>query len=461
MFFYSKLPFNLDNLIGEGTYGKVYRMDQQVVKIFNEPFSFFNELVCYLNFDHPCIYKLDGYGTNFLVLPFGMNIFEALQQGMTNIDQIINDLSSCVNYLYRSGYVHYDIKPENLIFNLETHRVMLIDFGLTKQILLDDLTPPKVGYTIPYRDPEFIPGKFNSIKAELYSISKTLFYLNRGNELTGVEFTDKYIKEKEVPEYYLTKEDVNNDKLWNIIQECEVFIEDRKFFHQIFNPPQEGVVKNPIKVREFDHDLYLEYAFTEIYKNIDKSSEQILILLSIVRQTWEYCDLNPEDLFKMARIISDLCIDKTTSCNIQNLVNFLSKVKFKLENPMWYIDNDQQFLNFLSYILHPEYNFELIPYKVESRTCARSKLYLCKILTQILNYNLLEFETVQKTINLDKSINHPSDIKTSNKVYQIFGLIQSRKRLCEITGGLYLCFKKRLARIPNVYSRIFNDDSLQ
>src|SRR5690606_19125580 len=43
-----------------------------------------------------------------------------------------------LEYIHSVGVVHGDIKPENIIYNDQTHEIKLIDFGLAKSSKIDD-----------------------------------------------------------------------------------------------------------------------------------------------------------------------------------------------------------------------------------------------------------------------------------------------------------------------------------
>lgn len=62
----------------------------------------------------------------------GITLSQALEQNLS-IDQIVDALSQCVKILaqlHRQHIIHKDIKPSNIIWQPETERVQLIDYGL-------------------------------------------------------------------------------------------------------------------------------------------------------------------------------------------------------------------------------------------------------------------------------------------------------------------------------------------
>ena len=62
------------------------------------------------------------------------------------------NLLSCLEDIHKCGVVHRDLKPDNFLYDLETHKCLLIDFGLS-EIELDE-GDPKNKYNEDYSDPD-------------------------------------------------------------------------------------------------------------------------------------------------------------------------------------------------------------------------------------------------------------------------------------------------------------------
>ena len=62
-----------------------------------------------------------------------------------------SQLAAALDYAHRSGIVHGDIKPENIIVN-QFGRPLLVDFNLAKNAI--EIEPRSVGGTVPYMSPE-------------------------------------------------------------------------------------------------------------------------------------------------------------------------------------------------------------------------------------------------------------------------------------------------------------------
>ncbi len=91
---------------------------------------------------HPNILPLYDYGMEgdilYLVMPFieGGSLSDRIKRGrlpMEEIERIVQQVASALDYAHAKGIVHRDVKPDNiLLMNIDT--VMLADFGIVKMI---------------------------------------------------------------------------------------------------------------------------------------------------------------------------------------------------------------------------------------------------------------------------------------------------------------------------------------
>lgn len=83
------------------------------------------------------IYSVNSF-TNFT----GVDLFTFVSErcGIPEIKalEIFSQLVKAVAYCHQAGVVHLDIKLDNVIYNRETGKAVLIDFGLCKFIEGDD-----------------------------------------------------------------------------------------------------------------------------------------------------------------------------------------------------------------------------------------------------------------------------------------------------------------------------------
>lgn len=97
---------------------------------------------------------------------------------------IMKQLVSSLNLIHSKGWVHRDIKPDNLIYDRETQHVTIIDFELCSQIVPKNR--PKFCSRSPlkkteyYASPELRRGRFCGPETDVWSLGVTLFTMLTG-----------------------------------------------------------------------------------------------------------------------------------------------------------------------------------------------------------------------------------------------------------------------------------------
>lgn len=88
-------------------------------------------------------------------------------------------------YLHFHGVVHGDIKPQNIIVQHESHRIVLVDFGLSmvKPTRNDD----SKGYTPVFSPPEQLNGAPLVPESDFYSLGMTMLYALGGSPQSAVK----------------------------------------------------------------------------------------------------------------------------------------------------------------------------------------------------------------------------------------------------------------------------------
>lgn len=129
---------------------------------------------------------LDNF--NDIIAKEAITDVEALKLGM--------DLCQALVYCQRRKIVHRDIKPEN-IFRSQFGDYKLGDFGIARQIEKTNSSLSKKG-TYLYMAPEVYNGKTYDARADIYSLGLVLYRLFNGNQVpfiapnvTSVKFSDK------------------------------------------------------------------------------------------------------------------------------------------------------------------------------------------------------------------------------------------------------------------------------
>jgi serine/threonine protein kinase len=105
-------------------------------------------------------------------------------------ERIIN----AINYMHRSGVVHGDIKPHNIIVQEDRHMAVLVDFGLS--CVKPTSSTSSKGYTMFFSSPEAIDGKPLIPESDYYSLGMTMLYTLSG----GMDYVERKMVPRDVPD---------------------------------------------------------------------------------------------------------------------------------------------------------------------------------------------------------------------------------------------------------------------
>jgi len=118
----------------------------------------------------------------------GVALKQLIKEGNLDWDEklkIATELCNAVQSIHDEGAIHRDLNPANIVVNLETENLKLIDFGLAtlaSQEYSEVETGQLIG-TLPYISPEQT-GRVNrqiDYRTDLYSLGATLYELFAGN----------------------------------------------------------------------------------------------------------------------------------------------------------------------------------------------------------------------------------------------------------------------------------------
>lgn len=94
--------------------------------------------------------------------------------------RLVEDLARAVHAAHRTGVVHGDVKPENVLLTPETRRVMLADFGIATSLAASAVAAPgsaPIG-TLAYMAPEQYRDRLPPSEAsDVYTLGGTLYFL--------------------------------------------------------------------------------------------------------------------------------------------------------------------------------------------------------------------------------------------------------------------------------------------
>jgi predicted ATPase/signal transduction histidine kinase/GAF domain-containing protein/tRNA A-37 threonylcarbamoyl transferase component Bud32 len=156
--------------------------------------AFKNEFNITSKLEHPDIVKtlaLEVYD-NSLMMVFndigGDSLNHILSQTPLSLQQSLElmiALSDTLGFIHKQRIIHKDIKPSNIIYNLKTKRINLIDFGVADEVPERSVTPQStlaLEVTLEYISPEQT-GRMNrpvDYRTDFYSLGITFYQMLTG-----------------------------------------------------------------------------------------------------------------------------------------------------------------------------------------------------------------------------------------------------------------------------------------
>src|SRR5690606_23441356 len=108
--------------------------------------------------------------------------FKHPQLSLSQCLNVIKDVAKALDYAGKKGYVHRDVKPENIMLHDEDSRAVLMDFGIARATdLSSGMTQTGMAIGTPhYMSPEQAKGQPVDPRADIYSLGVVLFLLLTG-----------------------------------------------------------------------------------------------------------------------------------------------------------------------------------------------------------------------------------------------------------------------------------------
>ena len=191
-------PYRLEELLGEGGMGLVYRAvresDGEVVALKVMRFELIEDPVFGRRFEQearaasevsephlvPVLEAGQAEGRRYLASKYipGDTLEQKLDEGQLDLSvaaRVAQQVGAGLNALHDAGIVHRDLKPSNIIIDPDGN-AMLTDFGLAKGRAYTVLTKPgQVMGTLDYLAPELIKGEAATPATDIYALGCTIY----------------------------------------------------------------------------------------------------------------------------------------------------------------------------------------------------------------------------------------------------------------------------------------------
>jgi serine/threonine-protein kinase len=196
--------YNVEELLGEGGMGTVYRATDTLlqrsvaVKILHPHLvrdtTFFerfrNEAILSAKLNHSNVAVLYNFlrdrNDNFMVMEYvdGVNLEKLLKQNgglpPESVLKILIQTLEGLHHAHEKGILHRDIKPANVMLTRDGI-VKLMDFGIARMVGSQRLTrADRIVGTLEYMAPELLDGSEATVQSDLYAIGILMYELLSG-----------------------------------------------------------------------------------------------------------------------------------------------------------------------------------------------------------------------------------------------------------------------------------------
>jgi len=98
-----------------------------------------------------------------------------------DVDRILREVASALDYAHKRGVIHRDIKPHNVLIESETGRSLVTDFGIARTADGSSLTATGMLVGTPaYLSPEQVAGEGGDHRADIYALGIVAYEMLTG-----------------------------------------------------------------------------------------------------------------------------------------------------------------------------------------------------------------------------------------------------------------------------------------
>ena len=234
--------FNEEDIIGKGGFSIVYKgkdiKNNNLVAIkvdkkkkYNKKESLVYDL---LENEENMIKKINYFedeNSSYLIIPLYYKscekIFKKNKNSFNQKDilmigiQILQQL----NYLHKNNLIHQDIKPDNFIFDKESNKFKLIDFGLCRRYIKDN------------NHIKFEKNKSRCGTIRFMSINcHNKFLLSRRDDLVSLSYSLIYLSLRMLPWKHIKLEKDNGDDVHRIVKKLKKEFDNNLKEYEICSP---------------------------------------------------------------------------------------------------------------------------------------------------------------------------------------------------------------------------------